>query len=69
MTVSAIAPMTGSYRRLQVALSVLPAVSASCATLALPGRLHFPIILINSIRMKCWRPAAPRATHRQEVVF
>ena len=68
MTVSANVPTTGSYGRLQVALYVLLAVSASYSPLDLAGRLHSPVILPNFIRTKCWRPAPARATHPQEVV-
>jgi hypothetical protein len=68
MTVSANVPMPGSYDRLQVALSVFLAVSASYAVPDLVPRLHFPIILVNFICMNCWRLATQRATHRQEVV-
>ena len=68
VTISAIVPMTDSHDHLQVALSVLLAVSASYPAIDLPRRLHPPIILINFFCMNCWRPATARATHRQEVV-
>ena len=68
MTISAIAPMTGSYNHLQVAPSVLLAVPASCAEFDLAGRLHSPLILIDIFCMNCWSLATPRATHWQEVV-
>jgi hypothetical protein len=66
--ISAIVPMTGFYDHLQVALSVLLAVSASYAALDLPGRLRSPIILINIFCINRPRPATARANHRQEVV-
>lgn len=66
MTISAIAPMTGSYDHLPVAPCVLLAVSTSYAALDLAGRLHSPLILSDILCMDCWRPATARATHRQE---
>jgi hypothetical protein len=66
VTISANVPMTGSYDRLQVALSVLLAVSDPYAALGPAGHLHSPIVLINFICMNCWERATTRASHSQE---
>lgn len=54
VTVSIHVPMTGSYDRLEVALSVLIAVSASCFSLDLAGRVPSQnrIAFVNSFCLK-----------------
>jgi len=68
VTVSTIAPMTGPYDHLKVALSVLLTVAGSYPALNVTGRLHSPTILLIFICMNCWGPTPTPAVHRQEVV-
>lgn len=67
MTVSATAPMTGSYDHLQVALSVLPAVPRPAPYPIFPNPFACGIILINFSYKNCWSAASARATYWREV--
>jgi hypothetical protein len=69
VTVSATAPMTGSYDHLQMAPSVLLAVPRPTPYSIFPNPFAFVsgIILINFSYKNCWSAASARATCWREV--